>query len=184
MSKIRLQQAKKVLDLSNRGHNILDKKVFILRKETADLKERYARLKASIQNVSAESQAALQTANIAMGLNAVELITKALPQDDTIQILPGSIMGIEVLLISNTPTANPLLPTALQSAAANFTDLKNLLLLLAMVQVSIKKLTAAQRKTEIRVNALKNIVIPRQKQLVKQLTEKLEEQEREERSRL
>lgn len=56
--------------------------------------------------------------------------------------------------------------------------------MLAEVDNSIYRLANAISKTQKRANALKNVVIPRYQSSIKEMTESLEEKEREEFSRM
>ena len=188
MSKARLLNEKKMLMLAYRGYELLDKKVYILHKEISDLKEKRKRLNTSIKDVLKLGHSSIKEANMAIGLNLVLQATKSIHIDDTLEILPRSIMGVEVALVSNKK--RPQMPLGVNmhkgiyEATKHFEDIKKLCILLAMVEISIQNLNKAKIKTETRVNALKNLIIPRQTILVENLEQVLEEQEREERGRL
>ena len=72
----------------------------------------------------------------------------------------------------------------LDSAYENFHEVKLLTAKLAQIESSVYRLATAVSKTQKRSNALKNIVIPRYEEIVKFITESLEEKEREDFSRL
>ena len=65
-----------------------------------------------------------------------------------------------------------------------FEKVKELTLKLSMIENSAYRLAAAIKKTQKRANALKNITIPHYMQLSKDISDALEEKEREEFTRL
>ena len=65
-----------------------------------------------------------------------------------------------------------------------FEKVKELTIRLSMVENSAYRLAANIKKTQKRANALKNITIPHYQQLTKDITNALEEKEREEFTRL
>ena len=72
----------------------------------------------------------------------------------------------------------------MDEARIAFTKVKELTLQLSMVENSAYRLAVAIKKTQKRANALKNITIPHYVQLSKDISEALEEKEREEFTRL
>lgn len=176
MSKARLQQTKRLLELSTKGYDILDKKATILTKEITDLKARRTTLLNQLTQALTKAQNQLTIANIQNGLNTIEKVAISTNQTQ-ISILKGSIMGIEVSLVNYNEEALPHTHTY-------YADTKSLLILISIVDNSINRLNYALKKTEIRANALKNIVIPKHKNIAKNLVDTLEEQEREESVRI
>jgi len=65
-----------------------------------------------------------------------------------------------------------------------FEKVKELTIRLSMVETSAYRLAASIRKTQKRANALKNITIPTYQELVTNITNALEEKDREEFTRL
>ena len=72
----------------------------------------------------------------------------------------------------------------LDVARLAFEKVKELTLKLSMIENSAYRLAAAIKKTQKRANALKNITIPHYMQLSKDISNALEEKEREEFTRL
>ena len=72
----------------------------------------------------------------------------------------------------------------IDEAYIQFQKVKQITLVLAEVDNSIYRLANAISKTQKRANALKNVVIPRYQSSIKEMTESLEEKEREEFSRM
>ena len=99
-------------------------------------------------------------------------------------------MGTEIPLVESNPGGN--LPTyafystkeSLDEAKQAFEKVKELTIKLSMVENSAYRLASNIKKTQKRANALKNITIPHYEQLTKDITNALEEKEREEFTRL
>ncbi|MCL1935987.1 MAG: V-type ATP synthase subunit D [Defluviitaleaceae bacterium] len=183
MSKEKLIQTNKVLKLSIQGYELLDKKAFILKKEIDDLKDRRLKTKESINDLLKTISEDFVLSSINMGLNNIKTLTKDIEVDNSFEMLKTSIMGIEVNIVKwqkqDTVIKGLYNHENLYKTVSNMEDLKELLILLAMLEDSIKKLGTAFRKTRVRVNALKNIVIPRNEKLAKSLKERIEEQDKE-----
>ena len=75
-------------------------------------------------------------------------------------------------------------PIQLDKAYISFSKVKDLTVVLAEVENSVYRLAVAIKKAQRRANALQNILIPRYENMVKFITDSLEEKEREEFSRL
>ncbi|HHY03724.1 MAG TPA: V-type ATP synthase subunit D, partial [Thermoanaerobacterales bacterium] len=73
---------------------------------------------------------------------------------------------------------------ALDVAVQKFFEAKFILFKIAQLEDSIYKLADEIRRTQKRANALKNIQIPKYETLVKNISEVLEEKEREDFSRM
>ena len=134
--------------------------------------------------------AALQMANIKLGISLVEEISYSVPVEDSIRIRTRSIMGTEIPLVE--ADTRPAFPTyayystniALDQAKASFEKVKQLSIKLSMIENSAYRLANNIKKTQKRANALKNITIPRYTVLTKDIRNALEEKEREEFTRL
>ena len=73
---------------------------------------------------------------------------------------------------------------SLDIAVHHFNRVKELTIRLSTIEISAYRLAASIKKTQKRANALKNITIPRYQELVKSISNALEEKEREEFTRL
>ena len=74
--------------------------------------------------------------------------------------------------------------SAIDNVYIQFTKVKELTVELAEIENSVYRLADAIKKTQKRANALKNIMIPRFEEIVKFITDALDEKDREEFSRL
>lgn len=182
--------AKNSLALASQGYELMDKKRNILLRELMNLIEQAKSIQTQIDTTFTAAYAALQTSNIELGINFVQEVASSIPIDDRVQIKSRSIMGTEIPLVqheSQPPTLSYALLSSRQSldeACANFEKVKELTLKLSMVENSAYRLANSIRKTQKRANALKNITIPTYQHLVSDISNSLEEKEREEFTRL
>ena len=182
--------AKNSLALSRQGFDLMDKKRNILIRELMGLIEQAKDIRSQIDTTFRAAYAALQRANMEMGITNVRSISHTIPIENTIRIKTRSIMGTEIPLVEAKPGAA--VPTyafystrqSLDEARLAFEKVKELTLHLSAVENSAYRLASNIKKTQKRANALKNITIPHYEQLTKDITNALEEKEREEFTRL
>lgn len=182
--------AKNSLTLANQGYDLMDKKRNILIRELMELTEKAQNIQKEIDITFKKAYAALQKANIEMGIMNVENISYTVPEETGIRIKYRSIMGTEIPLVEAPPPSPK--PSydfyhstiALDEAVYNFSRVKELTIKLATVETSAYRLAASIIKTRKRANALQNITIPRYTTLVKTIQTALEEKEREDFTRL
>ena len=182
--------AKNFLALALQGFDLMDKKRNILIREMMDLIEEAKGIQSQIDQTFRSAYAALQKANMEIGINTVQTISYTVPIEDSIRIKTRSIMGTEIPLVESQPGGN--LPTyafystreSLDEARQAFEKVKELTIKLSMVENSAYRLASNIKKTQKRANALKNITIPHYQQLSKDISNALEEKEREEFTRL
>jgi len=185
-----LMIARSRLALSKQGYELLDKKRNILVREMMALIDQAKELQAQIGETFSAAYAALQNANIIIGINTVEEISKAIELEDQITVKVRSIMGVEIPIIGEVDTTpKPQFGFArtnmsLDVAYKKFLKVKQLSLLLAEVENAIYRLAINVKRTQKRANALQNIMIPRYEVLTKTIVNALEEKEREEFTRL
>ena len=185
-----LMLAKNSLVLARMGYELMDKKRNIPVREIMDLIEKAKDIQSQIDSTFRKAYAALQKANIENGIDYVQTISYTVPEEQSIRIKTRSIMGVEIPLVESDPSGTA--PTyafyttreSMDEARIAFTKVKELTIQLSMVENSAYRLAVAIKKTQKRANALKNITIPHYVQLSKDISEALEEKEREEFTRL
>ena len=168
----------------------MDKKRTILIRELMNLIDEAKDIQSEIDATFTAAYQALQQANIELGIHYVQEIGMSVPVEDSIRIKVRSIMGTEIPLVQHE--APPLTPTyafgdttqSLDEARMKFEKVKELTIKLSMVENSAYRLATNIKKTQKRANALKNITIPSYETLTKNITNALEEKEREEFTRL
>ncbi|MCD7867889.1 MAG: V-type ATP synthase subunit D [Clostridiales bacterium] len=182
--------AKNSLALSRQGFDLMDKKRNILIREMMELIDQAKDLQAQIDETFRTAYAALQKANMELGIQFVQQISYTVPIENSIRIKTRSVMGTEIPLVEFDKSGN--VPTysyygtrlSLDEAKAAFEKVKELSIQLSMVENTAIRLATNIKKTQKRANALKNITIPRYEALTKDISDALEEKEREEFTRL
>jgi V/A-type H+-transporting ATPase subunit D len=183
-----LLATKKSLSLARTGFELMDRKRNILIREMMALIERANELQDKIDKTYEEAYAALQMANVTLGI--CDKIAETVPYDDNLNVAYRSVMGVEIPMVSlehTPPTLNYGLMNTnamMDNAYLKFREVKYLTAELAEVENSVYRLADNVKKTQKRANALKNIMIPRFEETVKFITDALEEKDREEFSRL
>ena len=182
--------AKNSLALATQGYGLMDKKRNILLRELMGLIDQAKSIQSEIDATYTEAYAALQQANIELGIHCVEEMALSVPVEDSIRIKTRSIMGTEIPLVQYESKPMELSYTyyntreSLDKARLHFERVKELTIRLSMVENSAYRLASRIRKTQKRANALKNITIPTYQALVADITNALEEKDREEFTRL
>lgn len=185
-----LMLAKNSLALAIQGYDLMDKKRNILIRELMNLIEQAKDIQEQIDVTFTYAYQCLQAANIEHGISEVDQLAYTVPIEDSIHIKSRSIMGTEIPLVTYTPDKN--IPTysfsttreSIDKAREAFRRVKDLTIRLSMVENSAYRLAASIKKTQKRANALKNITIPSYRGLVSEISNALEEKEREEFTRL
>ena len=182
--------AKNSLALARQGYELMDKKRNILIREMMDLIDKASDIQSQIDTTFRTAYAALQKANVRLGIHVVDEISHSVPVENSIRIKTRTIMGTEIPLVESDES--PSMPTyayygtsqALDEAKAAFDKVKQLTIQLSMIENSAYRLATNIKKTQKRANALKNITIPTYEVLTKSIQEAMEEKEREEFTRL
>ena len=182
--------AKNSLSLASMGYGLMDKKRNILTRELMSLIDEAKGIQSEIDSTFRAAYAALQRANIELGINYVQEIGLSVPVDQDVRIKARSIMGTEIPLVQHEERPMGLAygfnntTETLDEARFHFEKVKELTIKLSMVENSAYRLANSIRKTQKRANALKNITIPRYRELTRSISTALEEKEREEFTRL
>ena len=183
--------AKNSLALASQGYELMDKKRNILIRELMALIDQAKDIQSEIDVTFQTAYRALQKANIELGISYVQEAGESIPVEDSIEIKARSIMGTEIPLVrfhkkqEEVPTyAFYSTKESLDQARAAFDRVKELTIRLSMVENSAYRLASSIKKTQKRANALKNITIPSYSSLFRDITNSLEEKDREEFTRL
>ena len=185
-----LMLAKNSLALAKQGYELMDKKRNILIRELMNLIEEAKTIQAEIDSTFSQAYQSLQKANIQTGIHYVQEIARAIPIEDSVRVKSRSIMGTEIPLVEHEEEKRQPYygfynsSESVDEAREGFLKVKELTIRLSMVENSAYRLAVNIRKTQKRANALKNITIPSYTALVKNISNALEEKEREEFTRL
>ena len=176
------------LELASTGYELMDRKRNILTREMMGLISQAEALQSRIDSTFSEAYDALMLANITLGKTIH--IAESVPVDQSVELRYRSVMGVEIPTVLGDDASNSLryglsvTNSALDDALVKFNLVKELVKELAELENTIYRLAFSVKKTQKRANALKNIVIPGYEKTITQITEVLEEKEREEFSRL
>ena len=189
-TKANLIRAKNLLDFSQKGFELLDKKRNVLIREMMGLMNKAKNIQSRIATTFEEAFQALKIVNVSMGVNNVEEIAMSVPTVEEFEILSKSVMGVEIPSVKYEKQeletyygffrTNP----TLDIAVIKFREVKFFIYELAEIENSVYKLAMEIKKTQKRANALEKIQIPKYMDQVKFIEEVLEEKEREDFFRL
>lgn len=182
--------AKNSLNLARQGYGLMDKKRNILIRELMTLIDQAKDIQSEIDHTFTEAYHALMYANIELGIDYVKDIAGSVPVENSLKIKYRSVMGTEIPLVEYDKAPMELTYAyystreSLDRAREKFNQVKDLTIKLSMVENAAYRLATNIKKTQKRANALKNITIPTYEALTKNITNALEEKDREEFTRL
>ena len=186
-----LLKAQSSLELSKQGYDLMDRKRNILIRELMQYIDEARAIQSEIDEKFGKAYHLLQRANMEMGRTMVSSAAGGVPEEDSVTVKLRSVMGTEIPLVrykrdSSLKPSYSLYGTraSIDMARVAFEDVKELIIKLSTVEISAYRLAANIKTTQKRANALKNITIPKYEALVKEISDVLEENEREEFTRL
>ena len=184
-----LMAAKRSLVLAKLGYDLMDRKRNVLIRELMQLVDRAKELRGSIEKTYETAYAELQDANITLGV--VERFANAVPIDDRIEIETRTVMGVEIPKVTHPEELDVRVPygfldtnVQLDEAYAAFCKVRNMTLILAEVDSGVFRLATAIQATQRHAYALKNVLIPRYSEIIRTISDALEDKEREEFTRM
>jgi len=175
-------------NLAGKGHKLLKEKRDALITEFLEVAKRVRNARKNVESKLKEAYNDLFLAQLFLGTGIVEDISGGCGQDINIDFTNKNIMGVKVPLLSVGKTVRKLTKRGygladthckLDEAARNFEEALELIVKLAEIEETVKKIAREVEKTKRRVNALEYIVIPRLQATVKYIRMRLEEMERE-----
>ena len=176
--------------LAQNGYNLLNKKLETLTNELFNFLNSYREVQKNIRDAILEASRALTRAEMAMGPLKVKETSLSFALGIQLEAHSRSLMGVKVPIISVAEQEEQQTYTyidtsvTIDDAIKKFQEALRLIIKLAEVQSTITRLATEIQSTKRRVNALKNIVIPRFDTTIRWIALTLGEQEREEFVRL
>lgn len=186
-----LRAVKNSNDLAKLGFDLMDKKRSILTRELMLVIKRIKRIYKEIQETYALAYKSFQLVSVTLGVAKLKSLAETVPLDNTVKVSYRSVMGVEIPVVSVKEAQEKNLRYGFYNSNSvfdetfkKFTKVKSLTAKLAELEVSAYRLANAIEKTQKRANSLKNVMIPKFKNLIKYIGDSLEEKDREEFSRL
>lgn len=184
---IRLQNS---LKITRQGHDLLERKRIILQKELENYKGKARKIRDELEKMIEEGLSKVQEANIDIGIDNFINIANGVKVDNYIDIKNITIMGIEIPsavhkkeeikrnygFLDTTSTVD--------ESIIIFNKIQEKIIELAIIENTTFRLEKGIMKVSKRANALENIIIPETERNVKDISEKLDERDREEFARL
>ena len=177
------------IELSERGHDTLEKKRDGLIMEFMDILDQAQEVRENVDDQYQRAQRAINMARAMEGDVAVRGAASALKEHPEITSESKNIMGVVVPQIESSKVQKDLdergygvLGTSarIDEAAEAYEDLLETIILAAEVETAMKKMLEEIEKTKRRVNALEFKLLPDLYGSQEYIEQKLEEQEREE----
>lgn len=183
-----LMKAKKTLALCQMGFDLLDRKRNVLIREILQLIDNAKVLNGTVEQTFLRAHEALENANITLGV--IENLAHSVDIDDGLEISYRNVMGVDIPMLNLKPKELNIsygmynTNSQLDIAYIEFAKAKKLCVLLAETETAIFRLANAIKRVQRTANSLKNVQIPKYQGIVTQITDTLEEREREEFSQL
>lgn len=179
--------------LAEKGHRLLKEKRDALISEFLNIVGTVRKARKEVEEQLARAYEDLLAAQAIMGVGAVKEVSWNTDQKLEVRMQTRNIMGVTVPLLEMDQACRTVIrrgygfvdtSAKLDEAAGNMEQALNMIMKLAEVEETIKRLAQEVEKTKRRVNALEYVVIPRLKATVKYIMMRLDEIERESFTRL
>lgn len=184
---IKLQNS---LKITKQGQELLERKRLILTKELDKYLSDYEDLKKEVFEMMEIGKNLIRNANIDLGVDNFTNIANGVKIDDYIDIKNITLMGTEIpsavhkqeIVKRNYGFYNT--TNTVDEAILKFNEIQEKLIELAILENTIFRLKKNIEKVRKRSNALQNIIIPENEKILRNISDKLAEREREEFARL
>lgn len=182
----RLLMLRRQLTAATTGHDLLERKLEVLLRETLRRAARRDRQRARAATRLAVARQRLADACTDAGRRALGAAALAQPETASLERRDRRLVGVTVPSLRGrferfTPCYGPASTTAsMDAAGAAFADTLPVLVRLAEQEMATAALTRALARTVRRLNALEKIVIPTLRREIYTVTDALEEEERDE----
>lgn len=183
-TKTNLINLRKELGFARLGYELLDQKRNILIIELLNLVDQAVDYDQRVTTALKAAYTELEEAVLRMGRLGIRSVGKAVNLGTEISITQRRVMGVRLPVVTTEFTDNPpyFSPTntsfRADLALKRFSEALEMLGRLAELKISIVRLAAEVRKTIRKVNALDKIAIPELHETVKNIQDRLEENDR------
>lgn len=189
-TKSNLIKLQKSLTITKQGYELLEKKKMILSKELEKYLKQGESVRKEVYSLMESGKTLIRNANIDLGIDNLTNISNGVKIDNYIDIKNITLMGTEIpsavhkkeVVKRNYGFYNT--NNTVDEAILKFNEIQEKLIELAILDNTIFRLKASIEKVRTRANALQNIIIPENEYIVKDISDKIDEREREEFARL
>ena len=135
-----------------------------------------------LMDVLQEAYAAVTAAYLSMGPQEVQSQAKSIKSVLELEVLPRAVMGVRYpfVKIGEKPQVTAELDITLSVASDKVYEILDDIIHLAEFETRVERIADELGKTNRKVNALENIIIPEYKQIIKFIEDKLDEESLEE----
>lgn len=189
-TKSNLIKVQNSLKITKQGHELLERKRLILTKELEKYSKKDEQLRESVFAMMEVGKNLIRNANIDIGIDNLTNISNGVKIDDYIDIKNITLMGTEIpsavhkqeVVKRNYGFYNT--TNTVDEAILKFNEIQEKLIELAILENTIYRLKKSIEKVSARANALQNIIIPENEKNLREISDKLDERDREEFARL
>lgn len=189
-TKTNLMKLQESLRITKQGHELLERKRMILTKELEKYLKQGEFIRKEVQDLMEEGKALIRNANIDLGIDNLTNISNGVKIDNYIDIKNVTLMGTEIpsavhkkeVVKRNYGFYNT--SNTVDEAILKFNEIQEKLIELAILENTIFRLKRSIEKVRTRANALQNIIIPENEENLRDISDKIDEREREEFARL
>ncbi|HRS06580.1 MAG TPA: V-type ATP synthase subunit D [Candidatus Ratteibacteria bacterium] len=184
-TKTNLLKTKGILSLCKEGYQLLDEKRRILLMEISSITKVIDELQENVNISLSDAYAAVEEAFIAMGKSRVRNLAAGIDTEIEINITEKKMMGASIPSISlnlkeNPPFCSPLgVHPAFDRADILLKEAIKHIAELAEKKIALQRLEKEFQRTTKKVNALEKIHIPYYNEVLKTITDRLDEESRE-----
>jgi len=135
-----------------------------------------------LMDILQEAYAAVTAAYLSLGPQEVQSQTRSIKSSLELEVLPRAVMGVRYpfVKIGEKPEITAELDITLSVASDRVYEILDDIIRLAEFESRVERIADELGKTNRKVNALENIIIPEYKQIIKFIEDKLDEESLEE----
>ncbi len=180
--------------LAEQGMELLKKKRDALLREFLPIIDETMKLSMRLERATADAQQSLALAKAVEGKSVVKSVSFATKGEILVDIFGTHVMGVPIPVIKKSDTAlkNELsrgysitgVSARIDSTAGKFEEIIDIMIQSADIETRLRRLGEELQKTNRRVNALENVVVPELQVQVKFIFSALDERAREDHFRL
>lgn len=180
--------------LADQGKDLLKKKRDALLREFLPIIDETMKLSLRLERATADAQSALALAEAVEGRQVLQSVSFATKGEVQVDISGTHVMGVPIPVIrkAETPIKTELergysitgVSARIDQTAEKFEEIVDLMIESADIETRLRRLGEELQKTNRRVNALENVVIPELEEQVKFIFSSLDERAREDHFRL